>query len=79
MMNRDHSQDNNSNYERQNDIHRPQIPHPYGLSSQPKGMYNKVKPDLKRHYPEMWGRFLDNHYDPQIHGQPFVVAMKTPD
>ena len=55
------------------------IPHPNGLSSQPSGMYTKVKPDLERHYPEMWGRFLDNHYDPQIHGKPFVVAMKTPD
>lgn len=32
-----------------------------------KTNYNKVKPDLKRHYPEMWGRFLDNHYDPQKH------------
>ena len=43
------------------------IPHPNGLSSQPVTQYRKVKPDLKRHYPEMWGRFLDNHYDPQIH------------
>ena len=32
-----------------------------------KTSYKKVKPDLKRHYPELWGRFLDNHYDPQIH------------
>ena len=32
-----------------------------------KTNYNKIKPDLKRHYPELWGRFLDNHYDPQAH------------
>ena len=70
----DHSQEN---------IAKPpiisRIPHPNGLSSQPKKMYKKVWPDLKRHYPEMWGRFLDNHYDPQIHQKPFVIAMKTPD
>ena len=72
----DNSQDN---YQRQDGLPRTTIPHPNGLSSQPQGMYNKIKPDLKRHYPEMWGRFLDNHYDPQIHGKPFVVAMKTPD
>lgn len=44
-----------------------------------KTNYGKVKPDLKRHYPEMWGRFLDNHYDPQMHRKPFVISMKAPD
>jgi hypothetical protein len=37
------------------------------------------RPNLKRHYPEEWGRFLDNHYDPQTHHKPFVIAMKAPD
>lgn len=32
-----------------------------------KTNYNKQRPDLRRHYPEEWGRFLDNHYDPAIH------------
>ena len=27
-------------------------------------LYVKHNPDLKRHYPENWGRDLDNHYDP---------------
>lgn len=49
------------------------------LSIVSKTNYKKIKPDLKRHYPEMWGRFLDNHYDPQHHQRPFVVAMKTPE
>lgn len=44
-----------------------------------KTSYNKIRPDLKRHYPENWGRFLDNHYDPQHHHKPFTVAMKAPD
>ena len=26
-----------------------------------------------------WGRFLDNHYDPEIHKKPFTIAMKAPD
>ncbi len=41
--------------------------------------YNKRRPDLRRHYVEEWGRFLDNHYDPDSHGKPFCVAMKAPD
>lgn len=38
-----------------------------------------MRPDLKRHYPENWGRFLDNHYDPFKHNRPFTVHMKTPE
>ena len=45
----------------------------------PQTLYVKKKPDLKRHYPEMWGRDLDNHWDPQVHTKPFTVAMKAPD
>jgi len=41
--------------------------------------YNKKKPDLKRHYVDEWGRFLDNHYDPDMHRKPFTIAMKAPD
>lgn len=41
--------------------------------------YKKKKADLKRHYPENWGRFLDNHYDPQTHQKPFVICTKTPE
>lgn len=41
--------------------------------------YNRKKPDLKRHYNQEWGRFLDNHYDPNIHQKPFTIAMKAPD
>jgi len=44
-----------------------------------KTSYQKVKPNLRRHYPEEWGRFLDNHYDPDIHRKPFTIAMKAPD
>ena len=44
-----------------------------------KTNYNKNKPNLRRHYPEEWGRFLDNHYDPDAHKKPFVIAMKAPD
>ena len=40
---------------------------------------NRQRPDLRRHYVEEWGRFLDNHYDPDIHTKTFTVAMKTPD
>jgi hypothetical protein len=45
----------------------------------PWTIYAKKKPDLKRHYPEMWGRDLDNHWDPEVHKKPFTVAMKAPD
>ena len=41
--------------------------------------YNKRRPDLKRHYVEEWGRFLDNHYDPDMHLKPFNVVMKAPE
>ncbi len=41
--------------------------------------YQKKRPDLRRHYVEQWGRFLDNHYDPDAHKRPFCVAMKAPD
>jgi hypothetical protein len=41
--------------------------------------YGKRKPDLRRHYPEEWGRFLYNHYDPDVHKKPFTIAMKAPD
>lgn len=41
--------------------------------------YLKKRPNLRRHYPEEWGRFLDNHYDPDIHKKPFTIAMKAPD
>lgn len=41
--------------------------------------YKTKKPDLKRHYVDEWGRFLDNHYDPEIHKKTFYVAMKSPD
>ncbi len=34
---------------------------------------------MRRHYPEEWGRFLDNHYDPDMHKKPFTIAMKAPD
>ena len=44
-----------------------------------KTNYRKIKPNLKRYYPEEWGRFLDNHYDPDIHKKPFTIAMKAPD
>ena len=44
-----------------------------------KTNYKKQRPNLKRHYPEEWGRFLDNHYDPQTHQRPFTIAMKAPD
>jgi hypothetical protein len=49
------------------------------LSRIPWSTYQKKRPDLKRHYPEMWGRDLDNHWDPEVHPKPFVVAMKAPD
>jgi len=41
--------------------------------------YRKKNPDLKRHYPDNWGRFLYNHYDADIHKKPFTIAMKAPD
>lgn len=41
--------------------------------------YDKRKPNLKRHHVEEWGRFLDNHWDPDMHLKPFAVAMKAPD
>lgn len=41
--------------------------------------YKKKYPDLKRHYVDEWGRFLDNHYDPDTHVKPFTIAMKAPD
>ena len=34
------------------------------LARIPQTVYQTKNPDLKRHYPEMWGRDLDNHYDP---------------
>lgn len=41
--------------------------------------YTKKKPDLKRHYVDEWGRFLSNHYDPELHTKTFTVSMKAPD
>ena len=32
-----------------------------------KTNYVKIKPDLKRHNVNNWGRFLDNHWDPDTH------------
>lgn len=57
---------------------------PHGIDAQHRSIlvktdYNKYRPDLKRHYPEEWGRFLQNHYDPEVHKKPFTVAMKAPD
>ncbi len=49
------------------------------LSRLPQNLFVKKNPDLKRHYPELWGRDLGNHWDPTIHQKPFVVAMKAPD
>ena len=34
---------------------------------------------LKRDNRTNWGRFLDNHYDPNVHTKTFTVAMKAPD
>jgi hypothetical protein len=52
------------------------VPH---VSILHKTNYNKKNPDLRRHYVDEWGRFLDNHYDPDIHKKPFTIAMKAPD
>jgi len=34
----------------------------------------KLKKDIK----DNWGRFLDNHFDPDIHNKPFNAAMNAP-
>ena len=34
---------------------------------------------LKRDQKTNWGRFLDNHYNPSLHGKAFTIAMKAPD
>ena len=44
-----------------------------------KTSYKKMRPDLRRHNVDEWGRFLDNHYDPDVHEKPFCVGMKAPD
>ena len=41
--------------------------------------YKTKKADLKRHYVESWGRFLDNHYDPTMHQKTFTIQKKAPD
>ena len=33
---------------------------------------------LKKDFRENWGRFLDNHYDPNLHNRPFNAAMNAP-
>lgn len=38
----------------------------------------KVEIQLKKDHKTNWGRFLDGHYDPQMHRKPFGVAMKAP-
>lgn len=32
---------------------------------------------LRKDFKDNWGRFLDNHYDPQLHGKPFNAAMSV--
>ena len=51
---------------------------PYG-SIISKTSYRRVKPELKKFCPGEWGRFLDNHYHPEIHNRPFGVSTKYPD
>jgi len=37
--------------------------------------YMKTNTSLKKDLKQNWGRFLDNHYDPDIHQKPFNAAM----
>jgi len=39
--------------------------------------YSKKKPDLKKYYPGLWGRDLDNHYHPGVHTGPFLPSSKS--
>ena len=34
---------------------------------------------LKRDQKTNWGRFLDNHYNQELHGKAFTIATKAPD
>ena len=36
-----------------------------------------TRPDLRKHYPGLWGRDLDNHYDPQVHHRSFLPSPKS--
>jgi hypothetical protein len=40
--------------------------------------FKKPKIMLKKDIRDNWGRFLDNHYDPNIHTKPFNAAMSVP-
>ena len=42
-----------------------------------KRVLRKQQITLKKDIKQNWGRFLDNHYDPNIHTKPFGVSMKA--
>ena len=39
----------------------------------------RVLHTLAKERRENWGRFLDNHFDPEMHKKTFFVARKAPD
>lgn len=41
-------------------------------------MLKKTEIKLRKDIKDNWGRFLDNHFDPNMHGQPFNPAMTAP-
>lgn len=40
--------------------------------------YLKQNIKLKKDFKDNWGRFLDNHFDPNLHQKSFNAAMSVP-